>query len=59
MKRYRDVKLNTDLEAEDSLSFTEEEDEKLDGEEKLNLTEAPETENAEVSVSEETDSNEE
>ena len=60
MKRYRDVKLNTDLEANDSISISEEEEEKkLDGEEKLNLTEAPETEDAEVVVSEETDSNEE
>ena len=59
MKRYRDVKLNTDLEDEDSLSFAEEEDENLDGEEKLNLTEEPDTEDAEVTVAEETDSEEE
>ena len=59
MKRYRDVKLNTDLEDEDSLSFAEEEDENLDGEEKLNLTEEPDTEDAEVPVAEETDSEEE
>ena len=59
MKRYRDVKLNTDLEDEDSLSFAEEEDENLDGEEKLNLTEEPDTEDAEVTVTEETDSEEE
>ena len=59
MKRYRDVKLNTDLEDEDSLSFAEEEDENLDGEKKLNLTEEPDTEDAEVTVAEETDSEEE
>ena len=59
MKRYRDVKLNTDLEDEDSLSFAEEEDENLDGEEKLNLTEEPDTEDAEVTAAEETDSEEE
>ncbi len=59
MKRYRDVKLNTDLEDEDSLSFAEEEDEKLDGEDKLNLPETQETEDAEVTVAEETDSTEE
>ena len=59
MKRYRDVKLNTDLEDEDSLSFAEEEDENLDGEEKLNLTEEPDAEDAEVTVAEETDSEEE
>ena len=59
MKRYRDVKLNTDLEDEDSLSFAEEEDENLDGEEKLNLTEEPDTEDAEVTATEETDSEEE
>ena len=59
MKRYRDVKLNTDLEDEDSLSFTEEEDENLDGEEKLNLTEEPDTEDAEVTVAEDIDSDEE
>ena len=48
------------MEANDSISISEEEEEKkLDGEEKLNLTEAPETEDAEVVVSEETDSNEE
>ena len=59
MKRYRDVKLNTDLEDEDSLSFAEEEDENLDGEEKMNLTEEPDTEDAEVTAAEETDSEEE
>ena len=53
------MKLNTDLEDEDSLSFAEEEDENLDGEEKLNLTEEPDTEDAEVTAAEETDSEEE
>ncbi len=59
MKRYRDVKLNTDLEASDSISISEDDEEMLDDEEQLNLTEAPETEDEEVAVSEETDSNEE
>ena len=48
------------MEANDSISISEgEEEKKLDGEEKLNLTEVPETEDAEVVVYEETDSNEE
>ena len=57
MKRYRDVKLSTDFQDEDALSFTEETDEPA---ETIELDENTDAEtNADAEVSEETVSTEE